>query len=208
MISHDFKLIFTHIPKCAGRSICDIFSQRFDHYTAEYYQDEYRKFFEEYQKFTIVRNPFDRMVSLYIYLTEHRRHSKERIMVAPDSIPGFAFWLKSNIAHYQGDFLMTSAEGARGTDGDMGSSFWFSSQKRRLSNIDGKIIIPNIFFLEDGTEKVEKYLQKITGVYAIMPHSNKSEYTDYRTFYNDELIELASNFPPIAEDCKAFNYRF
>jgi hypothetical protein len=123
-------------------------------------------------------------------------------------MPSFKHWLRTNINHYQGDITPVSAEGLRGTDWDQGSSFWFSSQKKRLSDADGNIIVPNIFSLEHGTEKVQKYLANITGINAIMPHSNKSEYDDYRSYYDDSLVDLAANFQPIKEDCDAFNYKF
>lgn len=208
MITHDFKIIFVHIPKCAGRSICDIFNQRFDHYIANYYATEMKRFWDNYHKFTIIRNPFDRMVSLYVYIMNHRRHRHEHVAIAPGSMPSFKHWLRTNINHYQGDYDLRSAEGMRGTDGDQGSSFWFSSQRRRLINNHDEIIVPKIFRLEEGTEKIQKYLAGITGINAIIPHSNKSEYDDYRSYYDDDLIELASNFPPIKEDCEAFDYKF
>lgn len=208
MISHDFKIFFTHIPKCAGRSVCDIFNQRFDHYTANYYRTEFPNYWSSYHTFTIVRNPFSRYVSLYLYLLEHRRHSKERIMITPGETPSFKLWLKTNINQYQGDFDMNSAEGKRGTDGDPGSSFWFSSQKRRISSHNGGVIVSDIFYLEDGMHKVEKYLQGITGVYATMPHSNKQDATDYRKYYDQELIDLVHDFAPAKEDLELFEYRF
>jgi len=211
MITHDFKLFFVHIPKCAGRSVCDIFNQRFDHYTADYLSREYKPHWESYEKFSIIRNPFDRMVSLYIYIQNHRRHKYERIAVA-DPMPTFKQWLTININNYQGSFLgdPLTAEGNRGTDGDLGSSFWFTSQAERLCDKQHNLLVPrsNIFRLEDGTEKVEKFLQKITGVWSQMPHSNKSEYNDYRSFYDDELVEKCKNFSPISLDMGTFNYKF
>lgn len=217
MITHDHKIIFVHIPKCAGRSICDLFNQRFDHYTANYYANEYEHFWNRYHAFSIIRNPFDRMVSLYVYIQNHRRHLYERIAVGHSgNLPAFKHWLRANIENFQGSFPMDSAEGLRGTDGDLGSSFWFNSQLRRLSGrhtvrypiIESPEQSLRIFKLEDGTRPIEKYLADITGLQAAMPHSNKSEYGDYREFYDDALVELASNFPPIKEDCEAFSYKF
>lgn len=79
MITHDYKLIFIHVPKCAGRSINDVFNQRFDHFTARYYEKEYADQWKKYTKFTIVRNPFDRLVSIYTYMMKHRRHLYEPV---------------------------------------------------------------------------------------------------------------------------------
>lgn len=206
MITHDFKLFFVHIPKCAGRSVCDMFNQRFDHYTAAYLQREYETFWNDYKKFTIVRNPYDRLVSLYHYIRDHRRHANERIAV-DNPMPTFRQWLKINIENYMGDFSFSSAEGYRGSDGNLGSSFWFSSQFRRISDANGKIIVDHIFKLDNGTQEIEDFLQSITHISAKMPHSNKSEYPDFLEFYDDKTIALASSFIPIQEDCLKLGYQ-
>lgn len=91
MISHDYKCIFVHIPKCGGMSIQDKFlvnrtkpelllgknkdlsigPPRFNHLIASDYvtknhisQEDYDSYF----KFSFVRNPWDRVISLYKYL--------------------------------------------------------------------------------------------------------------------------------------------
>lgn len=128
-------------------------------------------------------------------------------MVLQDVAPGFKFWLKTNINQFQGNFSYQSAEGERGTDGDIGSSFWFSSQKRRISNKEGQVIVPTIFKLEDGEKPIEDFLTQLTGINIKMPHSNKSEYDDFMSFYDDELLELALQFEPIQEDMDAFGYQ-
>lgn len=205
MITHDHKLIFVHIPKCAGRSICDIFNQRFDHYTAKYYEKEFSRFWHEYQKMTIVRNPFDRLVSLYIYLKEHRRHHAEPVA---KNIHDFKLWVLTNIAAFPGNFYDGSAEGQRGTDGDLGSPFWFTSQKQRVVDYYGNNALNFTFKLEDGMNQVEGFLTALTGKPVTIPHLNKSEYDDYHTFYDNETYAIVSEFPPVKEDLQFFNYSF
>lgn len=205
MISHDSKLIFVHIPKCAGRSICDIFNQRFDHYTAKYYELEFHRFWKQYTKMTIVRNPYDRLVSLYIYIKQHRRHINEPVAA---NINDFRAWIKSNIAAFNGNFYDLSAEGQRGTDGDIGSPFWFTSQWQRLVTHTGDNKLDYTFRLEDGMKPVEDLLQKLTGQPVTIPHVNASVFDDYRQFYDNETFALVSEFPPIKEDCDKLNYQF
>jgi hypothetical protein len=80
MISHDFKTIFVHIPKTGGTSIEAMFGfAEYDkfgklikdkvgkgkHWGAEEYYKEWAEFYNNYFKFTIVRNPWERDLSLY-----------------------------------------------------------------------------------------------------------------------------------------------
>jgi hypothetical protein len=101
MICHDYKCIFIHIPKVAGQSIETIFLNllgltwktraplllrkndcpeigppRLAHLTInEYIQYKYlsEDLFDDYYKFSFVRNPWDRVVSIYHYLGYDRK---------------------------------------------------------------------------------------------------------------------------------------
>ena len=71
MIIDKYKTIFIHIPKNAGTSIktffeCKEFYNK--HRTIDQIKKENIKAYDSYKKFTIVRNPYDRMVSWYFYL--------------------------------------------------------------------------------------------------------------------------------------------
>lgn len=96
MISHELKMVFVHIPKAAGQSVEDFFLHklgesratrdkflmrynedsnlgppRLAHLTAEeYYTKGHldKATFEEYFSFTVIRNPWSRVVSFYKYL--------------------------------------------------------------------------------------------------------------------------------------------
>ena len=81
MISHKHKFIFVHISKTGGSSIERALNPdikldssprtkntgntvlKEKHWYVDRYQQEYKKQFDEYFKFTIVRNPWDREVS-------------------------------------------------------------------------------------------------------------------------------------------------
>ena len=82
MISYDDKIIFIHINKCAGFSVMDSLQKLNDSYIQKIFPFEYSQHFmyDEYQKhlktrnenindyftFTIVRNPWDRVVSYFL----------------------------------------------------------------------------------------------------------------------------------------------
>jgi chondroitin 4-sulfotransferase 11 len=75
MISHKLKLIFIHIPKTGGTSLVtkldNYHSDKYynkNHLNMKYYIEKYPKLLiKNYYKITIVRNPFDRLVSWWFY---------------------------------------------------------------------------------------------------------------------------------------------
>ena len=86
MICHKYKTVFIHIPKTAGTSVEAMFgfvkikNQNFfieelkeKHWNAEQIKNKYGGYFDEYFKWTIVRNPWDREVSLYNMMKRQRR---------------------------------------------------------------------------------------------------------------------------------------
>lgn len=77
----EHKCIFVHIPKCAGVSVCkslfgNLCAGHMDvvRYQLIYSEEEFNSFF----KFTIVRNPWDRLVSAYFFLKKGGFHEKDR----------------------------------------------------------------------------------------------------------------------------------
>ena len=73
MISHKFKCIFVHIPRTGGTSIEDFFGgedrwprggkRSCQHITARVAKKIYAEWWDEYFKFSMVRNPYDLAVS-------------------------------------------------------------------------------------------------------------------------------------------------
>jgi len=68
-INYDKKFIFIHIPKTAGTSLRVALNMLpFDHFTAQYFHDNYNFEFKRFIKFAFVRNPLSRFISLYNYV--------------------------------------------------------------------------------------------------------------------------------------------
>jgi hypothetical protein len=85
MISHEHKCIFVHQRKCAGTSIISSFGLKDDqpdwHYmNAGALSPEYRDRPLNYTIFSIVRNPWDRFVSGWLYCKNTRCHSLRHVL--------------------------------------------------------------------------------------------------------------------------------
>lgn len=136
MISHKHKVIFIHIPKCAGSSIKDfIFDNpkldwRIPHYDVLYGWCPKRKIhlqhatsdqlldlglvsknnWNDYFKFTFVRNPYDRAYSDYLWIQEDRNIKgsfKDYITKSGD----FKKVLSNNsVKEYRGDHLLQQTD--------------------------------------------------------------------------------------------------
>lgn len=208
MITHNYKLIFFHIPKCAGRSVSEIFNQRFDQYTAKYYYNEYSRFWGEYAKFAIIRNPYARLVSMYHYIQQHWRHKNEPIgNIGGTSAPTFKEWVIANFEAFGNPFEIDSPEANRGTDWMLGSPHWFSPQWRFLDNPDSIDSI-DLFKLEDTMKPVSEYLREHGVPNFEIPVLNTSSHKPYNEYYDQELLDYVKDVPFIHEDCVMFNYKF
>ncbi|MFK5892540.1 MAG: sulfotransferase family 2 domain-containing protein [Pseudomonadota bacterium] len=82
MIDHEKKILFIHIPKCAGTFIEKHLTPNIQwdktdekHLTMEHSIDKYGlDIVQSYYKFSIIRNPYERLVSFYLY--QKRRNEK------------------------------------------------------------------------------------------------------------------------------------
>ena len=74
MIIEEHKTIFIHIPKNAGTAIETLFGnssfriQPPKHANIHEIKKTFPEIYDSYSKFTIIRNPYDKMVSWYFYL--------------------------------------------------------------------------------------------------------------------------------------------
>lgn len=76
-ISYKHKIVFIHIPKTGGTSITNglgieqlkenLHGTEYSHFTSNEIKEAYPKIWKKFFKFTIIRNPFDRLVSEWAY---------------------------------------------------------------------------------------------------------------------------------------------
>lgn len=84
------RCIFVHIPKAAGMSVCrSLFGNLAGGHTsiAQYQLIFPKKKFDRYFKFTVVRNPWDRLFSAYRFLTSGGMNDADRRFAATHLAP-------------------------------------------------------------------------------------------------------------------------
>jgi hypothetical protein len=106
MIIEEHKTIFIHIPKNAGTSIETLFAnssfriQPNKHANIHEIKKKFPKLYDSHRKFTIVRNPYDKMVSWYFYL-KRKVGEKHKVVEFNDWIKDpQLFWHADDPIHF------------------------------------------------------------------------------------------------------------
>jgi hypothetical protein len=188
--------IFVHIPKCAGVSVCrSLFGNLAGGHTPiQKYQLIFSPTeFSNYFKFTIVRNPWDRVVSAFLFLkgggmnNEYDRNWAARYLADFDDFNSFARgWLtKKNInlgMHFrpQRDFICLQ-------DGRIGVDF-----VGHFENIDAD------FAYICNKLKIQAKLSKV--------NSTSEKQPDFQRYYTVETRQIVAD--AYADDIRLLGYAF
>lgn len=213
MISHQHKIIFIHIPKCAGTSITNLF---FDDYKLNWKEPNYdihygwcpkRKIhmqhatplellklglissdtWNSYYKFTIVRNPWDRARSDYFWLMKTRKINDSFQNYINKSGQFRKILKEKKSIFYRGDHLTPQCNYL-----ETGSN----------GKIDKVIKFEN---LDSGVNEILENV-KLTG--QIVPHVNagKKNYRHYSHFYTNSRKKMVDD--KYKKDITELNYQF
>jgi hypothetical protein len=143
------KLIFIHIPKCAGSAFLNSYlGYQLGHIKVELYLKNYRSLFENFFVFSFVRNPINRFISAYTHI--HRE------TLWGDYLPEY----REKIADY-GNSLEEVANNIN-SDSELLTYPWFEPQHSYLE-FQGRIIVNRIFRTENFSEDI-KIIEKETGL--------------------------------------------
>ena len=194
LIGYDkLKCIFVHIPKTAGISITNGLFQNMggSHRTIKNYLLYFNnKDFNKYYKFCFVRNPWDRLVSSYVFLKNGGMHE------------GDAKWAKKHLSNckdfedFVTNFLHKKA---------IQNYIHFKPQFEFISFMN-KILIDKIYKFEDIQSSIN-HLNKILNTEVTLKHQNKSQKAEgYKEYYNEKTMKIVANF--YRKDIISFNYKF
>ncbi|MEM1326638.1 MAG: sulfotransferase family protein [Bacteroidota bacterium] len=198
------QLIYIHIPKNAGTSIAEKLGfEQSSHATISQIQAQLSpEQFERYFKFSFVRNPFDRFLSLYNYarLKESRYHSA----INPEK----ALWGKhldydllehatlNQCAHYLLEGRLRH---------DEGWNHWLP-QVNWLKDGNGNIPLDFIGRVETIPEDFKQLATQLN-IDGELPYLNKSKrIIDYKDCYDKETQKIVSDY--YKEDLETFGYQF
>jgi len=204
MISDNKKFIFIHIPKNGGTSIQEML---LDYLNCSYeynndiglikFKDEYgtkkhssllkitkaigRKNIRKYYKFTVVRNPYDRFISMYFWALKYKyriNQSIQEVLMRNDKIN----------YNYAKEII----------------SMDFARPQTRWLKVCNKIKIDYIIRLENIQDGWNYVCNKINIPNSVVPKLNSNKHGYYGKYYYNELKELIDNF--YSEDFTNFYY--
>lgn len=190
----DKKAIFVHIPKCAGISVNKALFGNLagGHTTLEQYLNIYEpKNVLSYFKFTIVRNPWDRVVSAYHFLKQGGLNNNDREfykneLVNFDSFDDFVKnWLvyPENLKKYH----------------------HFQTQSHYILDKYNKVKLDFIGYLEN-IDKDFEYICNKMNIEVTLPNSNKSNRNNYQDYYSDETRAIVAEV--YKQDIELLGYDF
>ena len=215
-ISHQFKLIFIHVPKTGGSSVVRAITEGSNAKRAGDCMDYWGKIkkgkfnmkglhkvfevewpyarrvslfhhlpayqlmklidndiWDNYYKFAVIRNPFDRYVSFY----EYYRGTGGRLRTGEKSFEEW-FWTE--------DF--------------------FPAQWPYVYNPAGGLLVDKIIRFEDISSEFKKVCEDLKIPFNVMPHEKKSERKSYQEYFTRDMRICAEKL--VRRDLELFGYKF
>jgi hypothetical protein len=224
-----YPLIFFHIPKNAGVSIrrileIDTKMHPFNFSRTTNLGIDIKKYtdpeiFKSYYKFTVVRNPWDRMVSLYHFRKKENdlfmhNMSAGKVFGPDGTIWGFKKWiLNSEIKAVKNNkVLFDLAEGkkptkTKRTEGFLREHIDFINQLDIITDLDDNFLVDKILRFETLSEDWNRML-KYLKIHPIpqLPRKNYSGHIHYSDYYDDDLRDFVGAL--FRKDIEVFDYQF
>lgn len=188
MISHKHRCVFVHLPKCGGQSVEDVFIQDcgLDWSTREplllrknenpnvgppwlahLTYKEYLKYsyisedlMDRYYKFTVVRNPYDRVASIYKYL-------------------GY-----NHVVAFE-DFVKCELD--KQVYGGGSKNYFFKPQRDFITNDKGVVAVDKVIKLENIEGEIQDVMDLVGIRIEGLPHVNASPGYSFRNSLKNKI---------------------
>ncbi|MDX9875817.1 MAG: sulfotransferase family 2 domain-containing protein, partial [Spongiibacteraceae bacterium] len=185
-----------HIPKTAGTSIYRSLGMteiQYTHTPARVIRRHYREEFRRYFVFTVVRNPWDRLVSTFEFLRNGTTWKKQQRWAT--------HWLGEQSFE---TFVLRLEDDFRFRNGVLAEDFFFA-QSYFTTDCRGRNLVDRIYRFEALPAAFAELTQRF-GVAADLTHERRSRRRDYRSYYTDRTVAIVERL--YAADVRRFGYRF
>lgn len=207
-ISHQYKVIFIHIPKTGGSSVDTALgihgdnnrgsikpapeilfgvmgSKALQHLTAlEIKKIVPQAVWQNYFKFAFVRNPYDRLISEYFW--RQKLNKKFRKVGFKKFLLNFVAPAKNRpLKHFLDDH--------------------YRDQYKFITDENEKIMVDFVGKFENFIDDFKKICQSAQ-LNIKLPHLNKTKHQSYQQYYNEETKKIAAQL--CQKDLSIFNYQF
>ncbi len=189
------KCIYIHIPKVAGISIEEaLFGTKVGHKKAIDFMIEDEKKFDEYFKFTFVRNPYDRVVSAFYFLKNGGRNKFDKA------------WSEEHLSNIDTFEEFVIALNEEKFQNKITTATHFIPQYKYITDQNDRVILDYIGRFET-LETDFNYVCKKLNIDTQLAHQNKTKHREkYQKLYTDEMQNIIYNI--YKKDFELLEYSF
>lgn len=203
MINHQHRLIFVHIPKTAGQSVLRFFGMHWHNHKdlARYAQELGPDVLAGYLKCAIVRNPWDRLLSDYIYQKRKSVRIGEKLFIHDErgNRRSFRQWVETVLVD---PHRYTPAQW--GAEVSKGIHRW--SPQFDWVSLDGKIAVDKVLRMESLHTDFAALSRTPNLPAGELPCRNWGLHWHYSNYYDEQTRRLVEAY--YAKDIETFGYRF
>lgn len=210
IVCRAYKFIYFPVPKVACSSmkrliadLCELEQKPNPHcIDFEFVSGRQLQDFQDYFRFTVVRNPWNRLVSCYKHKIQHfSRVNNGRLFIGFERynkiLPIKAFYPEMSFDQFVKAVCLIP---------DVLSDEHFRSQKRLISDPKGHLLVEKVI-------KYENFDKDLTSIFKILgvpdlniPHVNRTNPSNYRHYYDTQLKNLVAR--RYRSDIEMFGYIF
>lgn len=188
--------IFVHVPKAAGTSVNKaLYGRTLGHYTAAEIQGKFPELYERAFTFSLVRNPWDRVLSAYRFACVGRTDSMGVHKPGQYRIPEF-----ESFERFVSEWL--PKQDVERLD------YIFRPQWMFVCDESGKVMVDHLGRVEAMDETVTVMVERLGRPLSIKnENTTRSPKADFRSAYSrPEMIEIVREI--YSKDIELFSYEF
>lgn len=174
------------------------------HRLATDYRDEYPELFGRYFKFAIVRNPWDRILSSYLFVKKGTNEITRTLwdhFSSSSSGASFADWI-----HFNGRMMAEGLPVDVDLTANKNLALQHGPQARWVTDEKGRLIIDFVGRFESLDDDFARVCDKLGLPRKPLPHINKTQHRPYPAYYDEQMVADVAQL--YEEDIRFFDYTF